>query len=111
MKQITKTWKLKARVYHEIRMFGHLTDKTFYMDELTVDYDHTMSPSFIKNIVKIKQDAAKSMGVTYLSLLRLCCAWQTKFNNIKLNNPHLSEQQCMDVFDTSVQEIISRIDV
>jgi len=111
VKQIIKTWKLKARVYHEIRMFGLLTDKTFHMDELTIDYDHTMSPLFVKNIVRIKQGAAKSMGITFLALLRLCCVWQTKFNNIKLNNPHLSEQQCMDVFDTCVQEFISRIDV
>lgn len=35
VKQIIKTWKLKARVFHEIRMSGLLT-KTIYMVELTI---------------------------------------------------------------------------
>lgn len=108
VKQITKTWKLKARVFHETRMLGLLTNKTFYMAELTVNYDNTMSPLFIKYVVMSKQNAARSMGITYLSLLKLCCLWQTKYNRLRLNNIHMTEEESSELFDALVQEALAR---
>ncbi|CAG2230956.1 unnamed protein product [Mytilus edulis] len=101
IKRIFKTWNFKARVFHESNMLGETMRDSF--ETFLQNPDINLTPSYIRDLVKSRDNAAKRRGETYLSVLKNHCSIQRLYNHFKLSN---------DIVQTAAlaQEITRRYD-
>ncbi|CAG2242144.1 unnamed protein product [Mytilus edulis] len=86
IKRIFKTWNFKARVFHESNMLGETMRDSF--ETFLQNPDINLTPSYIRDLVKGRENAAKRRGETYLSLLKNHCSIQKYIENqVILNRP------------------------